>query len=153
SPLQYSNSNIQPVYIGQFNDTVATFQLQSLMPTFSTVDSANLAYNMGYNGGPPAYLQGGSFMPLRAVDVDGDGLPDMTFIPGAGSQSGQFQTYFSTRDRFGQTHPFGAAGASYCPSVYMDPSLTEYAKNGQSGRALADVDGDGLADEIIVNKF
>jgi len=91
--------------------------------------------------------------PGRDVDIDGDGFPDATFVPSSFNPP-TYITGFSTRDRGGITHPYHAfgqtalcvRGLAYDPQSFGSPGSN-------ATRALADVDGDGLYDLIIANKF
>jgi YD repeat-containing protein len=93
----------------------------------------------------PAFQGLPGFVTGRAVDVDGDGLPDMTFVP-AQDGSAHFTTTLSLHDRAGGVHPFGGPTISTCVTPDMDP--TTYGKD--SFRTMADMDGDGLPDMVLV---
>jgi RHS repeat-associated protein len=117
---------------------------------------ASLMFNLGFNGGPPAGQKADDFIASRAFDIDGDGLPDMTFIGSGTSSAGSpsvpgYVTYFSTRDRNGAGHPFRVPGSVRFSPPNMDPTRAT-TDSSQAMRAIADVDGDGLADLIIANK-
>ncbi len=95
----------------------------------STTDAANVAAVFGGgNGG------------ARVQDIDGDGLPDMFAV----SPTNTYVTDFSTRDRAGITHPFSTPASSFCISPFYGmfvPSILD---------RWADMDGDGLADSIVI---
>jgi RHS repeat-associated protein len=124
--------------------------LQLNGPSFLTlgmsgVDASGIASN------PALY----PLTPSRAMDVDGDGLTDISWAPtahGSGpSTTYTYQAFFTTRDRSGITHPFGAASATYCPSPSLDPTILASSTSNPT-RAAADIDGDALADIVIANK-
>ena len=88
----------------------------------------------------------------RAVDVDGDSLPDLTLVPVQSGSSYNYETLFTLRDRSGRTYPFANSGQVYCPAPASNPSAFGYPTD-QLQRTMADVDGDGLADLLVANKF
>jgi RHS repeat-associated protein len=83
----------------------------------------------------------------RALDLDGDGLPDQALVPylPPGSLTTIPYSYLTTRDRTGAVRPFARrfGGGSY---QMEDPS----SYPNYLARAFADVDGDGLPDIVIV---
>ena len=83
----------------------------------------------------------------RSVDVDGDGLTDMTLVP-VPNNAAAFTTSLSVRDRRGVTSPFGGATISACTSAAMDPAT--YGSD--TFRTMADMDGDGVPDLTLVNR-
>ena len=70
------------------------------------------------------------------VDLDGDGLPDF-------AQSGGVR--FSTRDRWGLTHPFAAASTT-------TPNLYSSNQSSVGSPVFADMDGDGILDYVTITK-
>jgi RHS repeat-associated protein len=155
--FSFSNADALPVYLGQLSDpSGGQVTLQSLMAGFPATDLPSLELVMGYNGGSPV-LAPGNFRPDRAFDLDGDGLPDMTLLPTKlGTPPGTLEeSFFTTRDRNGVTHPFQALGMGRFVPPSIDPALPPLGSTTHSTatRALADIDGDGLADLVIVNKY
>ncbi|MGH7293553.1 MAG: toxin TcdB middle/N-terminal domain-containing protein, partial [Polyangiaceae bacterium] len=78
----------------------------------------------------------------RAVDVDGDGLVDMTLLPEGSASS--FTSKLTARLRDGSVSPFTTTVPGGCASPDMDVT-SDYGQ-----RFLADMDGDGLADIVVV---
>jgi RHS repeat-associated protein len=195
SQTGFTNPQTYALFLGQFGDPASDGKVPLKSFELDPPDYQSLGYAMGYStaGGPPtkanptnpkcadptcAFLYPGSFMPTRAFDVDGDGLPDMTFLPITdlhGSQCSDpdtctvngsisdftpaFATYYTRRDRNGRTHPYSFSQAAYgtitCASPYMDPSVSSVVQTSASNgfRAMADIDGDGLLDEVLINKY
>ena len=122
-------------------------------------DVLNLETYLGYlAGGAPDGLGVGNFIASRAFDVDGDGLPDITLLPStfSGDTLATYNTYFTSRDRNGIAHPLGVAGAAYFPSPDIDPTVPPYSavsSSSTAARAVTDMDGDGLGDLVLANKY
>lgn len=79
----------------------------------------------------------------RAIDVDGDGLPDMTIVPPSSGNLGSgttFDTVFTQRSHDGSIQPFAATR-----SFTNQSSLS---LNSFTWRSFADMNGDGLLDIV-----
>jgi RHS repeat-associated protein len=139
------------VYAWRLSDAngAVSVQTQGLPST----DVSALEFNLGFLGGPPSGHNADDFIAGRALDMDGDGLPDMTFASVGTSSAGVpgYATYFSSRDRNGVTHPFSVQGSVKFPPPWMDPTQVSSGPS-QPTRAVADMDGDGVADLVVANK-
>jgi len=88
-----------------------------------------------------------NWTPSNAWDADGDGRTDMAFVPDPGSSAFQW-TSLTQVGRQGEVYPFRfMVGPQYVtaamnPSTYSSDSLT----------SIADMNGDGLADMVILYK-
>lgn len=179
----YTNSNPIQVFLGQLSPPNPQATFQSLQSQILASDATNIVQQIAGTSSqvPSSTLE--NFAPYNAIDVDGDGLPDMTNM--AFANAGGIATYFSTRDRAGVTHPFNVpnvapatmweapswawripttndgdviSGGTFTAltttggSNIFDPS-TSWMDSTSATFAAADIDGDGLADEVIANKF
>jgi RHS repeat-associated protein len=114
----YTNTAPQLIRLSQLSDPSNSHTtLQDLSGQLQNNDEYQLSNQMNMTG--PAYCAYGSTEcnntsvgPYNAMDVDGDGLPDMAGLnwgPNNAPQIGGFwpnTTMLSTRDRNGVTHPF-----------------------------------------------
>ncbi len=80
----------------------------------------------------------------RAIDLDGDGLPDMGLVPLGNHTLTGYASFFTSRDRVGATHPFLQRAVDYCPSPAYDPATYTWTTGSTTRRVLTDIDGDGL---------
>jgi RHS repeat-associated protein len=83
----------------------------------------------------------------KALDIDGDGLTDMALIPSLSGLQVRRTSFFSQKDRLGNVQPFSRNTTATC---YPDTSTLGGVTVGGIARSFADMDGDGLADVVIV---
>ncbi len=126
-------SPTSPVSVGQFN-LGSSVNLQQL--SLGQDDITRLGYLNAAFGGvvcsqcSNAYplLVADAIGPSTAMDLDGDGLPDVALAgtvaaDANGTPTGSYYPVLSTRDRLGATHPFLEREPSICaPSTY-DPKV------------------------------
>ena len=85
----------------------------------------------------------------RSLDVDGDGLTDMTLVPNGTSPFTGYESFFTTRWKDGRTLPFAYSTIATIPNLTdMDPGTW----GNDSFRTMADMNGDGLPDLVIVSR-
>ena len=146
-PRQYTNLNAAPVFLGELPVGVGSASLQNMTGSIPPQDLQNLEQLQGNisSQGAGRFLRSGSFTPSSAVDLDGDGLPDMSFIPTKANNA--FQRFFTIRDRTGATHPFLAQ-----PPIALCPSPAISPVGNATDLAYADADGDGITDEILFDQ-
>jgi hypothetical protein len=186
-PYSYSNPTPAPLFLGALGSGPGV-SLDSL--PLSSADVQNFA---SFFSGPPlacdesgsnyCYADNnlGSFQVSNAIDLDGDGLPDLGFLgtpPVENPQEPWLTTLFTTRDHNGATHPFStslnANGSEWTNPTWLWPFFQLDSAKGESiagglfalsydadsatvglpvTHAMADVDGDGLLDEVAANFF
>ncbi len=179
----YTNPTANLVFLGQFADPTPQVSVGTLMNLIGDADLTALEQAITTAAAGTAY--GREVAPFNALDVDGDGLPDMwnQYNPG-GTCTAQVcgpNTLFSTRDYAGVTHPFSVPveqdqppsenpswawgiGRAHLPGGTFTVTTTSGGSNigdpesfffehSSAAHAAADIDGDGLADEVIANKF
>jgi RHS repeat-associated protein len=191
----YTNTDPQGVRLSQLSDPSSSqTTLEDLSGQLQNDDQYNLGQQINMTGG--AYCNYGftgcnntNVAPYNAMDVDGDGLPDMAGLDWGPNNTpvGGFSpntTMLSTRDRNGVTHPFAVqtqhlwtkwelpgwawdqpgwggswgdyiAGGTYYAIFTTGnfPPYTQQLMFTSAVHAGADIDGDGLADKVAVNKF
>jgi RHS repeat-associated protein len=156
STLQATLANLAPGAPQTISaDWLGTGQLQLLWMNINP--SSQIAQPEIYNVDVPSGALVGSsvqyssqqlppdFNSSRSVDVDGDGLPDMTLIKTSGSG---FETLFSARDRSGALSPFNFQTVAACGT----PAMDQATYGNDTFRTMADMDGDGLPDLAVVSK-
>lgn len=100
---------------------------------------------------------GPTWTPDHAVDVNGDGLTDATLVADPSipsSEPAEYITYLTSRDRSGATRPFAFRTEYGCPNASMDPTSygVDARGNPTAVRAMADMDGDGVPDLVVLAK-
>ena len=168
-PLQATISDLFPI-LGQTPDTALGDWFgdgrmnwlwmntsSSTFETYSAVPTGPAALTFA-SGGPPVSMPPpvAAILPNalgwgRAMDVDGDGLTDLGDVP-LYSQNWNIGTYFSTRDINGTIHPMAQAStATTCASPKsMLASAYVGGYSHATQRLIADVDGDGIADAVVL---
>jgi RHS repeat-associated protein len=190
----YSNPNPPHLFLGQLSSEPTLF-LQPLPVPIADVQ--NFGSTLAYQDPPCNHSSVGCYEDdnlgayniSNAIDLDGDGLPDLSFLPTAlglnylpiaggptlNPQVPELTALFSSRDHNGITHPFSTSlpvsGSEWTNPTWRWPfsdfsspggtfGVTFDYNHGPAGQvglpvthALADVDGDGLLDEVAANFF
>ncbi|HEY3816930.1 MAG TPA: RHS repeat-associated core domain-containing protein [Polyangiaceae bacterium] len=135
---QPTNANMYEVYTSA--GSTSPFGLVGLGP-FNLPDY--LAQNMPHGFEP-------DFQTGRAMDIDGDGLTDMGIVPEGTTSGTDLRGYFTTRNALGQINPVAQWSATpTCGSNSLWGDIRSFYK-GAAQRVLADVDGDGLVDVVVL---
>jgi RHS repeat-associated protein len=134
-------------YSSQNNHAFWTFTLDSTTSTMNEVVTAQLPSYPGTS--PPTYFD---FQAGRTMDVDGDGLTDEGFvIEGPGFENLNIRAYYTARDVSGLIHPVAQRSVqATCPNPVI---WGAYGNNDAPTnlRVVADVDGDGLQDIVVID--